>query len=120
MLEVLPQSTERALAVKASGKLSDDDYQKVLIPRLEEMIQRQGPASFMLVCAGDFQGWEAKAAWDDAAFGFKHRKDFAKMAVVGAPEWVNWGAKVGALFISGQLKTFPAGQEQAAWQWVTS
>lgn len=42
------------------------------------------------------------------------------MAVVGAPEWVNWGAKVGALFISGQLKTFPAGSEQAAWQWVTS
>ncbi|RJX28395.1 MAG: STAS/SEC14 domain-containing protein [Desulfarculus sp.] len=120
MLEVLTQSAGAALAVRASGKLTDADYQKVFIPRLEALIKQHGRVKVMLIFAMDFRGWEAKAAWDDAAFGLKHRKDCAKLAVVGAPSWVNWGAKVGGHFMSGEIKTFAAGQEDAAWKWVVA
>ncbi|MCF8031982.1 MAG: STAS/SEC14 domain-containing protein [Desulfarculaceae bacterium] len=118
MLEMLPQSTDQAIALLAKGKLTDTDYQQVMIPRLRELIAKQGKARMMLVLAGDFRGWEARAAWDDAKFGLKHRKDFAKLAMVGPPKWVKWATEVGAQFMSGEVKTFGAAQEKEAWEWV--
>lgn len=120
MLELLPQSTDQAIALLAKGKLTDTDYQQVMIPRLRELIAKQGKARVMLVLAHDFRGWEAKAAWDDAKFGMKHRKDFAKLAMVGAPKWVRWATDVGAHFMSGEVQTFGAAQEPEAWDWVSS
>jgi len=120
MLELLPQSTEVAIALLAKGRLTDTDYQQVMIPRLRELIAKQGKARMMLVMDPGFRGWEAKAAWDDARFGLKHRKDFAKLAMVGPPKWVRWAMDVGAQFISGEVKTFPAKQEKEAWEWVSS
>ncbi|MBU4567163.1 MAG: STAS/SEC14 domain-containing protein [Desulfarculus sp.] len=120
MLELMPQSTEAAVAVQARGKLTDTDYQQVLIPRLREMIAKQGKARFMLVMGPEFRGWEAKGAWDDAAFGFKHRKDFAKLALVGAPKWVKWSMDVSQHLMSGEVKNFSPEQEDQAWEWVTA
>lgn len=120
MLAVLAQSTGEALAVRASGTLTDADYQEVFIPRLEAIIKHYGKVKALLIFAMDFRGWDAKALWDDASFGLKHRRDFAKLGLVGAPEWVNWGMKVGSHFLSGEVKTFQAGQEGAAWKWLTA
>ncbi len=120
MLELLPQSTETAIAVEARGKLTDTDYRQVLIPRLREMITKQGKARVLMVMGREFRGWEPRGAWDDAAFGIRHRKDFARLAVVGAPKWVRWGVEIGRHFMSGEVKDFPAGQEDAAWEWVTA
>ncbi|MCB2193565.1 MAG: STAS/SEC14 domain-containing protein [Deltaproteobacteria bacterium] len=119
MLELMPQSTEAAVAVQARGKLTDTDYQQVLIPRLREMIAKQGKARIMMVMGPEFRGWEARGAWDDASFGLKHRKDFAKLAMVGAPKWVKWSMDVGKHFLSGEVKNFSPKQEQEAWEWVT-
>lgn len=118
MLEMLPQSSEAALAVEARGKLTDTDYQQVLIPRLREMIAKQGKARVMMVMSPEFRGWEPRGAWDDATFGLKHRKDFAKMALVGAPKWVRWSLDVGKHFMSGEVRSFPPEQAQQAWDWV--
>jgi len=118
MLEVMPQSTDTAIALLARGKLTDTDYQQVMIPRLREMIAKQGKARMMLVMGSDFRGWEPRAAWDDASFGLKHRKDFAKLAMVGAPKWVKWAMDVAQHLLSGEVKTFGAGQEDEAWEWT--
>ena len=56
--------------------------------------------------------------WDDASFGMKHKDQFEKIAVVGAPKWVEWGTKLGGHFMSGTVKTFPADQLQAARDWI--
>ncbi len=120
MLELLPQSTDQAIALLAKGRLTDTDYQQVMIPRLRELIAKQGKARMMLVMDPGFRGWEAKAAWDGARFGFKHRKDFAKLAMVGPPKWVKWAVEVEDQFVSCEVQTFGAKQEQEAWEWVCS
>ncbi len=120
MLEILDRSTGNALAVKASGLLSDADYKNIFIPRLEQILARHERIRAMVCFAEDFRGWQPKAAWDDTHFGLKHRKEFAKLCVVGADHWVEWGFNVGAHFIGAQVRDFSAGQEEDAWQWLTS
>ena len=118
MIEVLPDHKENVRGIKATGKLTGSDYQMVLIPLLENVIQQYGKARLLFQMDDDFKGWELGAMWDDAKFGLAHRNDFQKVAVVGGPDWVEWGTKIGSLFMSGEVKTFSSAQLEEAWNWV--
>jgi hypothetical protein len=120
MLEVQPESTGNILILKATGKLTDEDYMTVLIPRLEKIIQELGKARLLLDMGDKFHGWEAAALWDDARFGLAHRKDFEKMGVVGGPKWVDWGLKIGAMAIDGEIRSFSARERGDAMTWIKS
>lgn len=118
MIEIMPESTGATLAVKATGKLTDADYKQVWIPQLEELIGKFGKIKALVYFTKDFSGWELHAAWDDAVFGMKHRNDFEKLAVVGAGPWIEWGTKLGAHLMSGEVKTFSEEQLPEALNWA--
>ena len=118
MIEVLPQSHDAVIGVVAGGVLTDADYKQTLIPLLEKKMASYGRVRLLIEVADTFGGWEMAAAWDDAAFGFTHRADFDKIAMIGGPQWIVWSTKLFAPFIAGELRTFPAGQSQQAWAWI--
>lgn len=120
MIDILPESQGNILGIKASDTLTDHDYKTVLIPRLETMIHNQGKARVLFHMDEDFHGWEMEAMWDDAKFGTAHRHDFEKFAIVGGPRWVEWGAKLGALFMKTEFHAFHSDQVQEAWDWIES
>ncbi len=118
MIEVMPESIGALLVVKATEKLTDADYKEVWIPKLEELIKQFGKIKAVLYLTKDFRGWELHAAWDDAAFGLKHRNDFEKLAVVGAGKWIEWGTKLASHLMGGEIKTFSEEQLQEALDWA--
>jgi len=118
MIKILPQSHANILGIEALEKLTDHDYKMVLIPHLEKILAEHDKARILFNMGEEFHGWELAAAWDDAVFGIKHRHDFEKCAIVGGPKWVEWATKLGALIISGEIKTFPTNQLKEAWDWV--
>ncbi|MEM7402416.1 MAG: STAS/SEC14 domain-containing protein [Myxococcota bacterium] len=118
MIEILPQTQADLLAVKATDRLTTDDYETVFIPRLNDLIAQHGKARILLQLADDFHGWEPGAIWDDAKVGIQHRHDFLKVAVVTGQKWIDWSVKLGAHFMDGQVKTFDANKMDEALQWV--
>ena len=118
MIKVLPESKENILVLRAVAKLTDQDYKDVLIPRLESIIREHGKARLLLDMGNDFHGWEAAALWDDARFGLAHRHDCEKMGVIGGPRWVEWGLKLAALVVSGEIRSFSPGEHEAALNWI--
>lgn len=118
MIKVLPESKGNILILGALGKLTDQDYKDMLIPRLESIIRQHGKARLLLDMGDEFHGWEAGALWDDVHFGLAHRNDFEKMGVVGGPKWVEWGLKIAALAISGEIRSFSASQREDALRWI--
>jgi hypothetical protein len=117
MFEIMPESHGAVVGVRARGTLTDDEYKSVLIPALEKAFAGEGKLRVLLLFE-DFEGWEMQAAWDDAVFGMTHRKDFERLALVGAPSWVEWGMRLFAPMMSGQVRSFPAGEAGEAWKWV--
>jgi len=118
MIKVLPESKENILVLRAVAKLTDQDYKDVLIPRLESIIREHGKARLLLDMGDVFRGWEAAALWDDALFGLAHRNDFEKMGVIGGPGWVEWGMKLAAVVVGGELRNFPPGKREEALNWI--
>jgi hypothetical protein len=118
MITILPETTGYTLAVKASGKLTAENYETVFIPILEKLIKHYGRIRLLMQFDEHFEGWEAGAMWNDAKFGLKHRNDFKRVALVGSPKWVEWGTKLGAQLMDGELKTFKSSDLLEAIVWV--
>ena len=70
------------IGYSAVGKVTADDYGKVLIPELEAKIAEGGKLRFLYVLGPDFEGFEVGAMLDDATFGFRHFFDFERIAFV--------------------------------------
>jgi len=85
MIEVEPIA-ENIICLTAHGTLTRADYQQVLIPRPEKLIERHGKLKVLFLLDTDFEGWDLDAAWDNTTFDVRHRNDFAKIAIVGAPK----------------------------------
>lgn len=120
MIEKLDKSYSNVLAFRATGKLTDEDYKRVLVPAMQDRVRESDRIRVMLEFDEEFSGWELGAMWDDAKFGLKFRQNFEKMAIVGAPRWVEWGAELGGRLMRCELRTFPAEEARQAWEWITS
>jgi hypothetical protein len=118
MFEFMPDSSGKAVGVRAVGRLTDADYKQTLIPKLEDLFKQYGELNVLFYLGPDFEGWDLEAAWDDASYGLKHRADFGKLALVGGPAWAQWTIKLSAFLMKGEIKIFPADQLAEAWAWV--
>ena len=106
MFEVLPESRGQRFFVKASGKLTDADYQD-LLPRLESAIAGFGPLR-MFIDMEDFRAIELQAAWND----------FERVAIVGDKRWEELSAKAFDLITEGDFRYFDGADRGRARAWI--
>ncbi len=118
MLEILPETDERTLVVKASEGLTSRDYEDIFIPQLDQGLSKIGKIRVVIFFDDTFIGWKPGAAWDDIIFGIQHRHDFEKVAVVGKQNWLDWATKIGSYFMDGQVETYTPDSFQDAVRWV--
>lgn len=116
MFEVLPESRERRMFVKASGRLTDADY-KEFTPQLEAIIDQYGSIR-LLVDMTELEGWSLHAAWDDFALGIKHWNDFERVALVGNKRWEELSAQVMDKLTKGEIRFFDTADATAANAWI--
>ena len=117
MLQFIPVSEGNTIAVRASGKLSHEDYQK-FIPELEKQVEEFGKVT-LLFEFDNFTGWDLEAAKDDFKFGMKHLADFERIAMVGDKAWEHWMSFIAKPFlISGKVRYFNRENLQDAWDWL--
>jgi len=114
MFEILPVNDENILAFKASGKLTGDDYQQ-FIPILEDLIRKSGCLSLYIELE-NFQGWDAKAAWDDLRFGLQYDHDFNRIAIVGNTSWEHAGIAMANFFTHSNMQFFTEEESDKAWE----
>lgn len=122
MFQIMPESEGNIIGLRASGRLTDQDYQEVLIPSLEGLIKEHGKIRLLCFMDEEFAGVEAAAMWDDAKYFLPHRNAFEKMAIVGGPQWIAFITKLFVILmrVKGAVKSFPSDQLPQAWEWVRS
>jgi len=117
MFEILPVNDDNdILAFKVSGKLTDADY-KQFLPILEEMIRKAGRISLYIEMQ-DFEGWEAKAAWDDLRFGLQHDDDFKRIAIVADKPLMHAAIAIVNFFSHTEMRIFDIAESDTAWDWL--
>jgi len=114
MITEIPLNESHIYAFQLSGKLVEEDY-KIFRPKLERLLKKESPLS-LLIKLEDFQGWSAKAVWQDLKIGLQHDDDFLRIAIVGETLLEKIISEIGDLFMKSEVEHFK--DESAALAWL--
>ena len=108
MVERMDDVPAGVIGLRASGKLTKEDYTGVLEPALKEAMD-SGEARVVFVLT-DFEGLELDATFEDIKTGlgveFGHRKTWKRLAVVTDVDWVARAMRMFAWAMPGELAVY--------------
>ena len=118
MIDPIPDLPDNVLGFTASGKVTGDDYERVLIPAVEAKLKGHPKVRLLYHLGAQFEGFEAEALWDDAKVGLHHLNDWERIAVVTDAGWIRGAVKVFGFAMPGKIRTFADAELAAAKDWI--
>lgn len=122
MIERIDDVPAGVIGLRASGKLTKDDYVNVMEPALKEAAET-GEARVLFVLP-DFDGLEPEALFEDMKTGLsvelKNRSAWKKLAVVSGVDWVAKSMRLFAWAMPGELAVYEMDEMDKAREWVAT
>ncbi len=121
MIERLEDMPAGTIGLRASGKLSREDYQQVLEPALREGVE-SGEMRLVFEMPG-FDGLEPGAMIEDVETGLRawvrEHSAWKRFAFVTDVEWLAKSMRAFAWLAPGEVRVFSLGELDAAREWVS-
>ncbi len=118
MIEVLPLTKDRMIALKMANMISTAE-----IDRCAEAI---GPLlnderrDFILLDWSELEGWETGAKSVGTQFGMKSWASVVRIAILAEPKWEDEQARIADIFRAATVRRFPPSQREKAIAWLTA
>ena len=120
MIERIEEMPAGTIGLRASGKLTREDYQEVLEPALKEGVEA-GELRLLFVMP-NFDGLEPGAMIDDVETGLRawvrDHKAWKRFAFVTDVEWLAKTMRAFAWLAPGEVRIFSLGELDVAREWV--
>ncbi|GAA4351168.1 SpoIIAA family protein [Angustibacter luteus] len=117
MITVIERMPVGTIGLKASGKVTEDDYRDVLVPAVT-LARQQGKVRLLYVLKDGFDSFSAGAMWADAKVWAKNMDGFERIALVADADWLEHAAKAVNLVVSGEIKVFESDDVRDAKIWL--
>ncbi len=122
MIERIDDVPAGVIGIRASGKLTKEDYQRVLEPALREAID-SGDARVLFVLP-DYDGLEPKAFFEDVKTGLevelRNRSAWKRLAFVSGVDWITKAMRLFTWAMPGELKVYEMDELDEAKEWVAA
>ncbi len=118
MLEIMKEMPDNVVAVSAGGKVTGEDYEKILIPLIEEKLKKHEKIRMLYRLGPEYSGFTAEAVWDDAKVGIRHMTAFERVAVVTDVSWIVNATKFFSFMMPCPVKTFGNDNLDEAKNWI--
>lgn len=118
MITKLGGLPENILGFAGSGEVTAEDYETVLIPEVEKVLNKYKKVRLLYHLGPDFTGFTAGAMWDDAKVGLKHLLSWEKVALVTDVHWLRNTIQCLSFMIPGTVKLFGNDNLEAAMDWI--
>ncbi|TWR31587.1 STAS/SEC14 domain-containing protein [Mucilaginibacter pallidiroseus] len=120
MLQFIKDLPQHVVGIHATGEVTKQDMESVLLPKIDELVARQGEINYLLVLETDVQNWTAGAWWDDVKMGLKNFTKWNRIAVVSDQKGVQWFSDAFRLFVPGKSKGFAIAELNEAIAFVSA
>jgi len=118
-LEELPENVD---GYRLVGNITKDDYETVMIPWVQGLIDTGKDVRAVFVIGDDFDGYDAGAAWDDAMLGLRmETRDHAnweRVAIVTDTGWIRHLASLFHWMMPGEIKVYGLEELDEAKAWA--
>jgi hypothetical protein len=118
MLERLTDLPAGIDGVRATGKVSKDDYDRVMEPIIEAARREGRRLRFLYEIGPGLEGFTGGAAWEDAKLGLRNLRSFEGIAVVTDVEWIARSTQLAAFMMPSPVKAFALAERAAAVEWL--
>ncbi len=120
MLESLQDLPPGVQGVKAVGKVSREDYERVLEPMLEQAQREHRRVRFLYELGPQFEAFTPSAAWEDAKAGVRFLRLFEGCAVVTDLGWVKESTRFFAFMMPCPMRVFGSQERDQASAWLAA
>jgi hypothetical protein len=118
MIEPLEGMPPGVVGLRASGKVSAEDYRSVLAPTLDHALAEAKKIRLVYELGADYEGFESGGVWQDLRLGASHFNSFERMALVTDVDWMRHAANTLGFLMPGEIKVFPLAERDAAVAWA--
>lgn len=118
MIEIIKDLPPHISGFRATGKVTKNDYETVLMPEVDRLAKSYGKINFLLFLDTEVGNYTAGAWLDDALLGLKHITKWHRMAIVSNQDAVKKITDVLGHLIPGKSKGFKISELEDAKKWV--
>lgn len=116
MLQITDIKHENVIATIASGKLQQQDIEKVH-PIIHAILDK-GLKIRWYFEVNNFEGWNIKGLWEDFKMDVAHERDYERIAMVGEKKWQEWATQFMKPFTNAEIRYFNIDQKEDAKKWI--
>ena len=118
MLERMDDIPAELAGLRATGTVTREDYERVVIPLLEEARDEGQRIRLLFQFGPEFEGITAAAAWEDLKVGWRYLRLFERCAVVSDHDGIRTGARTAGAILPCPVRVFRNGERQEAVEWL--
>lgn len=118
MLEVVRGFPSGIDAVRASGTVTKEDYQRVVEPLLDAARRENRRIRLLYQAGPDLHGFSPAAAWEDTKVGLASLRLFEGCAVVTDIGWIRDLSRLGAFLVPCPVRVFTGHERDEAVAWL--
>jgi hypothetical protein len=119
MVELLNGFPPHVAAYKATGKVNKDEYEQVVMARVDEVAATYGKINFLVLLETDFENYSGAAFLDYLKVSFEHFTKWNRMAIVTDERWVRKAYDMLSPLVHGVINGFELKQFEDAKEWVS-
>jgi hypothetical protein len=120
MIELLKGFPSNVIALSASGEVTKADYEKVVIPAVQRVLDRHDAARLYYQIATDFAGFDLGAMWADTKVGMGHFFKWDRIAVVTDLEWIKLSVMAFGVFMPAKVSVYTTAEADVARKWISA
>ena len=120
MLEKLKDLPEGLEGLKAVGKVSKEDYERVFEPLVDEARREGRRLRFLYQLGPEFEGFTAGGAWEDAKIGLRVLRLLDGCAIVSDAGWIRETARLVGFLLPCPVQIFGNHERDSAIAWLAS
>lgn len=119
MLQIINNLPAHVVGIRASGEVTNQEMETVLLPAINELVNRQGKINYLLVLDTGVQNFTLAAWWDDLKLGLKNFTNWNRIAVVSDQKGVEWFTDLFRFMVPGKSKGFSHDELEEAKTWIS-
>lgn len=119
MLQFINDLPDHVVGILATGEVDKNDYERVLIPHMKELVEHEGEINYLLVLETDVQNFSAAAWWQDFKLGLKNFTKWKKIAIVTDQASVERLSDMFRHFIPGESRGYKLAELPDAIAWIS-
>jgi hypothetical protein len=119
MIQVIPDTPNNIAAFRATGEVTKENYQNVVLPEIERLLKQINHINFLLVLDTELENFTTGAWVQDALLGLKNLAKWNRAAIVTDSDTIISFTNGFSYIVPGEFKGFKKSEYDQAVTWVS-